>query len=138
MAQDYCRDSEESQGIAALLCPMCNTFCCSSEKLSLGPGMLQVYAIDLLGFGGSEKALLDYSIELWAEQVVDFCQEFVETPVTLVGNSIGSLVSLEAAKMMKQIDGGPGIQGLALINCAGAFVLIPRTRLDMVAWVTID
>jgi pimeloyl-ACP methyl ester carboxylesterase len=85
------------------------------------PSVLQVYAIDLLGFGGSDKALIDYSIELWAEQVADFCQEFVQTPVTLVGNSIGSLVSLEAAQRMKNAEDGPEVQGIALINCAGVF-----------------
>lgn len=82
---------------------------------------VQVYAIDLLGFGGSEKAPIDYSIELWAEQVRDFCQEFAQTPVTLVGNSIGSLVSLEAARMMESDPNDSGVKGLALINCAGEF-----------------
>lgn len=82
---------------------------------------MQVYAIDLLGFGGSDKAPLEYSIELWAEQVVDFCQEFAQAPVTLVGNSIGSLVSLEAAHMMKGAASAPEVQGIALINCAGVF-----------------
>ena len=51
----------------------------------------QVYAIDLLGFGASDKPVLDYSIELWASQINAFCSEFIDRPVVLVGNSIGSL-----------------------------------------------
>ena len=54
----------------------------------------QVYAIDLLGFGRSDKPLMSYSIELWTEQLLDFLSEFVSQPSILVGNSIGSLISL--------------------------------------------
>lgn len=86
--------------------------------------VVQVYAIDLLGFGGSDKAPIDYSIELWAEQVADFCQEFAQEPVTLVGNSIGSLVSLEAAHMMHTDQASPKVRGIVLVNCAGAFWLL--------------
>jgi pimeloyl-ACP methyl ester carboxylesterase len=56
-----------------------------------------VYALDMLGFGGSEKAPTNYSIELWVEQVYEFWQAFIRQPVVLVGNSNGSLVSLAAA-----------------------------------------
>ncbi len=55
---------------------------------------MQVYAIDLLGFGASDKPPLAYSTELWRDQVLDFLAEFVDAPAVLVGNSIGSLVSL--------------------------------------------
>jgi len=56
-----------------------------------------VYALDMLGFGGSEKALVSYKVDLWVEQVYDFWRTFIRQPVVLVGNSIGSLVSLAAA-----------------------------------------
>ncbi|MGH1392906.1 MAG: alpha/beta fold hydrolase [Trichormus sp.] len=56
-----------------------------------------VYALDMLGFGSSEKAPANYSIELWVEQVYEFWQAFIRQPVVLVGNSNGSLVSLAAA-----------------------------------------
>ncbi|BCL35487.1 alpha/beta fold hydrolase [Nostoc sp. MS1] len=56
-----------------------------------------VYALDMLGFGGSQKAPANYSIELWVEQVYDFWQAFVRQPVVLIGNSNGSLISLAAA-----------------------------------------
>jgi len=56
-----------------------------------------VYALDMLGFGGSHKAAANYSIELWVEQVYDFWQAFIRQPVVLIGNSNGSLISLAAA-----------------------------------------
>ena len=55
-----------------------------------------VYALDLLGFGASRKADTEYSAALWTEQVHDFWEIFIGTPAILVGNSIGSLVCLNA------------------------------------------
>lgn len=56
-----------------------------------------VYALDMLGFGASRKAQVDYKIDLWVEQVYDFWRTFIQQPVVLVGNSIGSLVCLAVA-----------------------------------------
>ena len=56
-----------------------------------------VYALDMIGFGASEKAATNYNVELWVEQVYDFWKTFIRQPVVLVGNSIGSLISLVAA-----------------------------------------
>ncbi|MBD2102736.1 alpha/beta fold hydrolase [Leptolyngbya sp. FACHB-261] len=56
-----------------------------------------VYALDLLGFGASDKPDTPYSVQLWVEQVHAFWQTFVQVPAVLVGNSIGSLVSLSEA-----------------------------------------
>jgi len=56
-----------------------------------------VYALDLLGFGGSAKVLTAYSIAFWVEQVYEFWRTFVRRPVVLAGHSIGSLVVVAAA-----------------------------------------
>lgn len=56
--------------------------------------MPQVYAIDLLAFGASAKPIMEYTVELWQDLVVDFLAEFVEGPAVLVGNSLGSLIAL--------------------------------------------
>ncbi len=56
-----------------------------------------VYAIDLLGFGASEKVTAPYGIEFWVDQVYDFWRTFIRQPVILVGNSIGSLICLAVA-----------------------------------------
>jgi pimeloyl-ACP methyl ester carboxylesterase len=53
-----------------------------------------VYALDLIGFGGSEKAPAPYQVSFWVEQVHDFCQTFIGRPVLLVGHSLGAIVAL--------------------------------------------
>lgn len=70
-----------------------------------------VYALDMLGFGASRKATADYKIELWVEQVYEFWQTFIQQPMVLVGNSIGSLVCLAAAAAHPEM-----VKGIALIN----------------------
>lgn len=65
----------------------------------------------MLGFGASEKAPVSYKIELWVEQVYDFWRTFIQHPVVLVGNSIGSLVSLTAAAMHPDM-----VQGIVMLS----------------------
>lgn len=65
-----------------------------------------VYALDLLGFGASQKAFANYSVDLWIEQVYDFWRTFIGTPLILVGNSIGSLIALAAAAAHPEMVAG--------------------------------
>ena len=83
------------------------------------------YAIDLLGFGNSDKPKarlkgekiskdgVVYSFDLWGEQVADFCNEVIGGEVILVGNSIGCIVALRAAQLLAN-----NCERLILINCA--------------------
>ena len=83
------------------------------------------YSIDLLGFGESSQpsALLDYepfkenyikySFDLWGSQIATFCSEVIKSPVYLVGNSIGGVISLKAAQIL-----GDKCNGAILIDCA--------------------
>lgn len=77
----------------------------------------RVYAIDLLGFGDSDKPSdANYGPELWADLICDFAKEFAREGAVLIGNSIGSLTSLAAA-----VGGGSELfRGIVLLNCAGA------------------
>lgn len=52
----------------------------------------KVYAIDLLGFGWSDKAIIDYDAMIWRDQVVDFLKEIVKEPAVLVGNRYSLLL----------------------------------------------
>ncbi len=83
------------------------------------------YAIDLLGFGKSSQpsALLDYepykknsikySFDLWSNQISKFCSEVIKSPVYLVGNSIGGVIALKSAEILKD-----NCKGVILIDCA--------------------
>ncbi|MBE9210759.1 alpha/beta fold hydrolase [Nostoc sp. LEGE 06077] len=77
----------------------------------------RVYAIDLIGFGGSAKPQpgekIAYTLEMWGQQVADFCREVVGEPAFLVGNSIGCIVAMQAAVSSPNIA-----LGVALINCS--------------------
>ena len=74
----------------------------------------RVFAIDLLGFGGSDKPALDYTLELWQEQLAAFWQAHINEPTIFVGNSIGGLLSLMMLADYPELSAG-GI----LLNCAG-------------------
>jgi pimeloyl-ACP methyl ester carboxylesterase len=115
----------------------------------------RVYAIDLLGFGDSGKPIsrlsgepapagsVPYGFDLWAEQVVDFCQEVIglapaspgsdglpaataaaaiaiqtvpAAQLQMIGNSIGAVVALNAARLL--IEQGLPPRQLLLIDCA--------------------
>jgi pimeloyl-ACP methyl ester carboxylesterase len=77
----------------------------------------RVYAIDLIGFGRSAKPTphqdIEYCFETWAQQILDFCQEVIGTPVFLVGNSIGCIAALQAAVMNPE-----QVQGVVMIDCS--------------------
>ena len=74
----------------------------------------RVFAIDLLGFGGSDKPAWDYTLELWQQQLKDFWHAHIQEPTVFIGNSIGALLSLMVVTYEPEIAAG-GV----LINCAG-------------------
>jgi pimeloyl-ACP methyl ester carboxylesterase len=74
----------------------------------------QVFALDLLGFGGSDKPPLGYTLELWESQIKDFCSEHINQPTVFIGNSIGALISLMLVTNYPEMT-----EGGILINCAG-------------------
>lgn len=74
----------------------------------------RVYALDLLGFGASDKPALDYSLDLWETLLQDFWQAHVQQPAVWIGNSIGALLSLMLVTRTPDLSRA-GI----LLNCAG-------------------
>ncbi|MEB3279839.1 MAG: alpha/beta fold hydrolase [Lyngbya sp.] len=80
----------------------------------LAEGGYQVFALDLLGFGGSAKPAIDYSLELWTELLYDFWAENILKPTIFIGNSIGALLSLMMLAEYPEISAGA-----VLLNSAG-------------------
>ncbi|KYC37808.1 alpha/beta hydrolase [Scytonema hofmannii PCC 7110] len=94
----------------------------------------QVFAIDLLGFGGSDKPPLKYAVEVWVELLKDFWTVHIQEPAVFIGNSIGALIGLIAVTKHPEIAAG-GV----LINSAGGLShrpheLNPPLRIVMAAF----
>eukprot|EP01041_Mallomonas_annulata_P001216 gene1216-2367_t len=81
-----------------------------------------VFALDSLGFGQSEKPPLSYNQYLWRDQVVDFVRRIAHSStgtrrkVVLAGNSIGGFTAGSAAAVL---SGENLCDGLVLFNSAG-------------------
>ncbi|KAF6139647.1 hypothetical protein GIB67_033651 [Kingdonia uniflora] len=75
-----------------------------------------VFAIDLIGFGASDKPTgFSYTMELWSQLILDFLEDIVQKPAVLIGNSVGSLACVIAAS-----ESTSGlVRGLVLLNCSG-------------------
>lgn len=77
----------------------------------------RVFAIDLIGFGASDKPQpsqdMSYTFETWGAQIADFCREVVGSPAVLVGNSIGAIAAMQAAVIAPEL-----VQKTILINCS--------------------
>lgn len=75
-----------------------------------------VFAIDLLGFGRSAKPNLEYSGDLWRDQLHDFITEVIGQPAVLAGNSLGGYTCLCVAAQRPD-----AAAGVVLLNSAGPF-----------------
>lgn len=84
-----------------------------------------VFAIDLLGFGLSDKPILDYTADIWRDQVLDFTKEVVlpfshNQPCVIAGNSLGGFTALYAASDSRAVE-EQLFNGCILLNAAGSF-----------------
>jgi pimeloyl-ACP methyl ester carboxylesterase len=82
-----------------------------------------VYAIDLLGFGGSAKAATLFNPELWVEQIYQFWQAIIREPIIIVGNSIGSTVAIMAAAKYPQMV--KGVVGISIPDLSELEAMVP-------------
>ena len=76
----------------------------------------EVYAIDLLGFGRSQKPAWQYSGNLWRDQLHDFITEKIQRSTVIAGNSLGGYSSLCVAADYPQ-----SVAAVILLNSAGPF-----------------
>lgn len=83
-----------------------------------------VFAIDLLGFGLSDKPIIDYHASVWRDQVLDFISEVMNAqttaPCVVAGNSLGGFTALFASASDRAIKDNL-ISGCILLNGAGRF-----------------
>lgn len=56
-----------------------------------------VIALDQLGFGGSAKPIVDYSIQLWVDTLGEFLREKKVGAFTLIGESLGGWIAAQYA-----------------------------------------
>jgi pimeloyl-ACP methyl ester carboxylesterase len=56
-----------------------------------------VYAVDLMGFGASQKGDAAYTTAFWVDQMYEFWRHLIGEPVVLVGHSIGSSICIALA-----------------------------------------
>jgi pimeloyl-ACP methyl ester carboxylesterase len=70
-----------------------------------------VYALDLVGFGKSERQATAYSGALYGDLVADFLAEVVKQPAILVGSSLGSAYVVAAAARHRDL-----VRGLVLFS----------------------
>ncbi len=73
-----------------------------------------VYALDQIGFGHSDKPLIDYRIETFVEFLQAFMQELNIPKATLVGNSLGGWIAVDFAARHPET-----VEGLVLVDAAG-------------------
>ncbi|MGA1475093.1 MAG: alpha/beta fold hydrolase [Prochlorothrix sp.] len=88
------------------------------------------YALDLLGFGASEKAAAPYNPAFWGELGADFCQEFIGQPCVLVGNSLGSVVTMTVAQQRPQ-----WVRGLVWVNLPDNSLVLPSIPAAIDRWI---
>ncbi len=67
-----------------------------------------VYALDLMGFGNSDKPDKNYEIRHYAESIIEFMDKLGINKASVIGNSIGAIISLEMAasfprRLVKQV-----------------------------------
>ncbi|CAM9422958.1 unnamed protein product, partial [Ectocarpus sp. 6 AP-2014] len=90
----------------------------------------RVYAIDLLGFGASDKPKdVEFSLELWQEMLTDFISDKSRGATeqwVVMGNSIGGLLTLMLTEGLQEAR---KVRGSVLFNTAGGLVSFRKSEL---------
>jgi len=77
-------------------------------------GKLHVIALDLPGFGFSDKPPINYTPEYYSDFITTFVNSMNYQKVNLVGHSMGGLIVLETALSNPEI-----VDRLVLVDVAG-------------------
>ena len=73
-----------------------------------------VYALDWLGFGLSDKPRIKYTADKYIEQLAQFIREVVKEPCTIIASSLGAAYAIQVAA-----DNQDKVTGLVLVCPAG-------------------
>ena len=71
----------------------------------------RVYAIDLMGFGESDKPIVDYSLQTFVEHVAGFIDALALKNVRIMGNSQGAFVAIKYT-----VDNPARVRSAAMIS----------------------
>src|SRR5215831_1180367 len=84
--------------------------------MNIGPlsAKYHVYALDQVGFGRSDKPLLDYRVATFTDFLYGFIQSQHLNKATLVGNSMGGWIALDFALRHPEM-----VDKVVLVNAAG-------------------
>jgi pimeloyl-ACP methyl ester carboxylesterase len=87
-------------------------------------------ALDLPGFGASPMPSWEIDMPAYGRLIHDFCEKLGVERATLVGNSMGGFIAVEA------VTAGPGrFERLALVSAAGILnTWNPQLRATVTAW----
>ncbi|MCE2902511.1 MAG: alpha/beta fold hydrolase [Gemmatimonas sp.] len=77
------------------------------------------YALDLLGFGASDRPAISYTADLYLELVRDFLRDVVAAPAVLVGSSLGGTYAIEVAATHPEL-----VRAVCAIGPAGVSRLV--------------
>jgi pimeloyl-ACP methyl ester carboxylesterase len=85
-----------------------------------------VYAVDQIGFGHSDKPLLDYKIATFVDFLYAFMQAQNISKATLVGNSLGGWIAIDFAVQHPAM-----VEKLVLVDSAGISWQQARPLIDL-------
>lgn len=85
-----------------------------------------VYAIDQIGFGHSDKPLLDYKIATFSDFLYGFMQAQHVAKASLIGNSLGGWIALDFVTQHSDM-----VDKLVLVDAAGLSFQTPPLAIDL-------
>ncbi len=85
-----------------------------AANLGVLSAKFHVYALDQIGFGRSDKPLLDYRISTFTDFLYGFMQSQRLSKATLVGNSLGGWIALDFALQHPEM-----VDKVVLVGAAG-------------------
>ncbi|WP_234118167.1 alpha/beta fold hydrolase [Clostridium hydrogenum] len=95
------------------------------EVIELMGNKYDIYAVDMLGFGGSDKPDIQYSIPMYVEFLYDVLRQLDIDKTNLVGLSMGGGISIAFSLKYPQI-----VDKLTIIGSLGLYSRMPFHRFN--------